>query len=446
MQVTLETAEGLQRKMRITVPSEQVETQVEAKIKQTAGQVRIKGFRPGKVPLREVRRRFGDGIRQEVGSELMQSSFAEAIREQEVSPAGMPSIEDVKLESGQDLEFTAIFEVFPEVTVGDFSAIQVEKPVAEVADEDIDKMIETLREQRTEYQAVERAAQNDDRVKIDFEGFIDDEPFEGGKAEGADLVLGSGQMIPGFEDGLLGVSAGDDREVQVTFPEDYQAENLAGKDATFKMHVHEVAEPVKPELNEELFKQFGVEEGGLEAFRDEVRANMEKELETAISNSIRTQVMDELLRLNEVELPQSLIDQDIDQLRHEAIQQFGGHDNIDPSVLPSEMFVDKARRRVGLGLLVNAVVEQGDIKLDDAQVREKIEKMSSSYEEPEQVIQYYYGNERALGQIQNLVLEEQVVDTILAGASVTEKQMSYEEAIKPPVQDDITGDDSPEEA
>lgn len=431
MQVTLETTEGLQRKMHITVPSDELEQQVEAKIKQTAGQVRIKGFRPGKVPLREVRRRFGDGIRQEVGSELMQSKFAEAIREQDVSPAGMPTIEDVKLESGQDLEFTAVFEVFPEIQVADFGLLEVEKPVAEVTDADIDKMIETLRDQQIEYVPVERESQNDDKVKIDFEGFLDGEAFEGGKAEGADLTLGSGQMIPGFEDGIVGAKAGEDREIEVTFPEDYQAENLAGKLTTFRIHVQEVSEPRRPELDEEFFSKFGVEEGGMDAFRAEVKSNMEKELEAAVSNKVKTQVMDGLVKHNEVVLPQSLIDQEIDRMRHDAIHQFGGHDKIDPSVLPAEMFADQAQRRVKLGLIVNAIVEQQDLNIDDDRVREKIESMASSYEQPEQVVQYYYSNEQALSQVQNLVLEEQVVDHILAGAKVTENQVDYEVAVKP---------------
>lgn len=431
MEVTLETSDGLERRMHITVPSEQLESQVEAKIKQAAGQVRIKGFRPGKVPLREVRRRYGAGIRQEVGSELMQSSFAEAIREKDVAPAGMPRIEDVKLESGEDLEFTAIFEVLPEVELKGFEAIEVERPVAEVTDADIDKMIDTLREQRLEYDTVERASQDGDKVIVDFEGFLDGEPFEGGKAENAEIVIGSGSMIPGFEAGIEGLAAGDEKELDIKFPEEYQSEQLAGKDTTFRIKVNEVLEPKKPALDQAFFEAFGVEEGGLDAFRDEVKSNMQKELDSAVKNKIRTQVMDGLVEINDVQLPQALVDQEIDRLRHDAIHQFGGHDKIDPSVLPSEMFEEQAKKRVTLGLVVNAIVEQHDIKLDDARVRSRIEEMATSYEEPEQVIQYYYGNEQQLEQIQNLVLEEQVVDAVLEQANVTDTEMSYEEAVRP---------------
>ena len=431
MQVSLETTSGLERRMHITVPSSEFEGQVEAKLKQTAGQVRLKGFRPGKVPMKEVNRRFGAGIRQEVSSEMMESSYREAIIKEEVSPAGSPQIEDIKIEQGQDLEFTAVFEVFPEIALADFSGIEVAKPEADVTEADIEKMIETLREQRKVFEAVDRAAQNDDKLNIDFEGFIDGEAFEGGKAEGSDLVIGSGSMIPGFEDGLIGAKAGEDTELNVTFPEDYQSSDLAGKDALFKVKVNSVLEAKLPELNESLFEQFGVTEGGLDAFKTEVTANMEKELKAAIATKVKNQVLDGLAETNDVLVPQALIDSEIDRMRREAIQQFGGQQQIDPSILPAEMFQDQASKRVVLGLLVNAIVEEKSLSADADLVKEKITEMASSYEEPEQVINYYYSNEEQLNQIQNLVLEEQVIDTVIAEAVVTTEAMGYEEAIKP---------------
>ena len=431
MQVSLETTSGLERRMHITVPSSEFEGQVEAKLKQTAGQVRLKGFRPGKVPMKEVNRRFGAGIRQEVSSEMMESSYREAIIKEEVSPAGSPQIEDIKIEQGQDLEFTAVFEVFPEIELADFSGIEVTKPEADVTEADIEMMIETLREQRKEFEAVDRAAQNDDKLNIDFEGFIDGEAFEGGKAEGSDLVIGSGSMIPGFEDGLIGAKAGEDTELNVTFPEDYQSSDLAGKDALFKVKVNSVLEAKLPELDESLFEQFGVTEGGLDAFKTEVTANMEKELKAAIATKVKNQVLDGLAETNDVLVPQALIDSEIDRMRREAVQQFGGQQQIDPSILPAEMFQDQASKRVVLGLLVNAIVEEKSLSADADLVKEKITEMASSYEEPEQVINYYYSNEEQLNQIQNLVLEEQVIDTVIAEAVVTTEAMGYEEAIKP---------------
>ena len=445
MQVTVETTSGLGRRMHITVPSEQLESEVEAKLKQAANQVRIKGFRPGKVPLREVRRRYAASIRQEVGSELMQSSFAEAVQEQKVSPAGMPQIEDITIESGKDLEFTAVFEVLPEVVTVGFEGIKVERPVAEVTDADLDKMIETLREQRVNYVEVDRASAEKDKVNVDFEGFIDGEAFEGGKAEGAEIVLGSGNMIPGFEEGLTGCAKGEEKEISLAFPENYQATELAGKDAMFKISVNSVSEPALPELNDDFFKEFGVSDGGMDAFREEVKANMEKELTAAVKNKIRNQVMDGLIETNEVEVPQALVRQEVDSLRHDAVRRLGGNDSIDPSVLPSEMFETQAIRRVKLGLIVNAIVEQNGIQVDDERVKSMIEDMASSYEQPEQVVKYYYSNQQQLAQVQNVVLEEQVVDKVLEGASVTDVPMSYDDAVKPPQAPEMPPEEAAEE-
>jgi trigger factor len=431
MQVTLETTSGLERRMRISVPGDELETKVDAKLKQTAQQVRIKGFRPGKVPLREVKRRFGEGIRQEVGSEIMQASFAEAVQKESVSPAGMPQIEDVKLEAGQDLEFTAVFEVFPEIELKGFGDIEIERPVSKVTKEDVDKMIDTLQTQRAEFAEVDRACDTDDQVNIDFEGSLDGELFDGGKADGSDLVIGSGSMIPGFEEGIKGMKAGEKKDINVTFPEDYQAENLAGKEAVFAITVNKVSESKKPELDDEFFKQFGVQEGGMDAFRNEVSANMEKELGSAVKSKVKNQALDGLQTVNDISLPKALIDQEIDRLKQEAIQQFGGQANIDASMLPSEMFIPQAEKRVSLGLLVNAIVEQHELKVDDDRVKTMIHDMASSYEEPEQVINFYYNNQQQLNQIQNLVLEDQVIDLIVEGAKVTDVEQPYEEAIKP---------------
>jgi trigger factor len=324
-----------------------------------------------------------------------------------------------------------VFEVFPEITLADFSTIEVTRPEAIVTDADVEKMIETLREQRKEFSAVERAAQTEDKLNIDFEGFVDGEAFDGGKAEGSDIVIGSGGMIPGFEEGLVGAKAGEDTELNVTFPEEYQSSELAGKSAVFKVKVNSVLEAKLPELDETLFEQFGVTEGGLEAFKTEVTANMKKELKAAIATKIKNQVLDGLADSNEVLVPQALISSEIDRMRHEAIQQFGGQQQIDPSILPAEMFQDQASKRVVLGLLVNAIVEQKSLVVNPEMVKDKITEMASSYEDPEQVMNYYYSNEEQLNQVQNLVLEEQVIDTIVAEAKVTSESMGYDEAIKP---------------
>lgn len=430
MQVTVETTAGLERKMRVVVPSERVEVQVTEKIKQTAKQAKINGFRPGKVPLREVKRRFGAGIRQEVSSEMIQSTYGEALQKEDINPAGMPKIEEVNIEEGKDLEYTAVFEVFPEIEVSGLESIEVERLSSSIEEADLEKMIDTLREQRLVYAETDRAAAEKDQVNLDFEGFLEDEPFEGGKAEGTDLVLGSGSMIPGFEDGLTGLKAGEEKDLKLTFPENYQAENLAGQEVLFKIKVNKVSEPELPELNDEFFEQFDVKEGGVEAFRKEVTNNMKRELDSAIKAKVKDQVMDGLSDNNEVDLPQSLIDQEVNRMREEAVQQFGGGAQFDPSMLPAEMFAEQAQKRVKIGLIVSAIVDKNSLAADAEKVRETIEEMASTYQEPEEVINYYYSNEQQLSQIQNMVLEGQIVDFVLDSAKVTDKTVSYDEAVK----------------
>ena len=446
MQVSVETTSGLERRMTVGIPAERIENEVNKRLQQTAGRARIDGFRPGKVPMSVIRKRFGASARQEVIGEVIQSSFYEAIVQEKLNPAGAPSVEPKELDEGKDFEYIATFEVYPEVTLADFADIAVERIESEVTDADLDKMLDTLRKQHTSYEAVERAAENGDQLTMDFTGRIDGEAFQGGTASNSKLVLGSGQMIPGFEDGLVGATAGETRTISVTFPEEYQNLDLAGKAAEFEIIVHQVAAAELPELNEEFFARFGVEEGGLDDFRAEVRKNMERELRQAIKGKTKTQVMDGLLKSNEVEVPKALISSEIDRLRQQAVQQFGGA-NIDPSQLPAELFEEQAKRRVSLGLIVAEIVKQNDIKPDNDRVRAMVEELASAYQEPEQVVSWYMQNEQQLAEIQSVVLEEQVVDTVLQKAKVTDKTVTYEEAVKPvqPEQDDEAEEGSEDE-
>ncbi|HGY9621908.1 TPA: trigger factor [Pseudomonas putida] len=429
MQVSVENTSALERRMTIAVPAERVENEVNKRLQQTAKRAKIAGFRPGKVPMNVIRQRFEADARQEAFGDLVQASFYEAIVEQKLNPAGAPAVEPKSFEKGKDLEFVAIFEVFPEFTVAGLESINVERLSAEVADADLDNMLEVLRKQNTRFEAVERAAQNDDQVNIDFVGKVDGEVFAGGSAKGTPLVLGSGRMIPGFEEGLVGAKAGEERVVNVTFPEDYQNLDLAGKAAEFTITVNSVAAPVLPELNEEFFAQFGIKESTLEGFRTEVRKNMERELRQAIKAKVKNQVMDGLLAANPIEVPKALLENEVNRLRVQAVQQFGG--NIKPEQLPAELFTEQAKRRVVLGLIVAEVVKQFELKPDDAKVREMIEEMASAYQEPEQVIAWYYKNDQQMNEVRSVVLEEQVVDTVLQKATVTDKSVSYEEAVKP---------------
>ncbi|OOV87650.1 trigger factor [Oceanospirillum linum] len=431
MQVSVETTSGLERRVTIQVPAAQIDEAVEERLKQTAKSARINGFRRGKVPMSFVRRQYGNEVRAEVVSEVMRTQYVEAITQEKLNPAGYPEIDASVNEAGKDLEFVATLEVYPEVEVGSVADLSIEKPVASVSDEDLDKMIEVLREQQAKWNEVDRAATEQDQVNIDFEGFIDGEAFEGGKAEGHDLGLSSGTFIPGFEAQLVGAKAGEEKDVNVTFPEDYQAEQLKGKDAVFKVKVNKVSEQQKPELDDDFFKLYGVEEGGLEAFRADVKKNMERELEQTVKSKVKEQVVTALVERNEFDVPKALVSNEIDALRQQAVQQFGGPSNFDASALPAELFQEQAEKRVKLGLLMAAVVEAKELKADDTALRAYVEKLAESYQDPQQVVDYYMNNEQMRQQLESAVLEEQVVENLLNEATVNEVAMSYDDAIKP---------------
>ena len=351
-----------------------------------------------------------------------------ALEEQKIAPAGWPKFEAKVMEEGKDLEFVAVFEVLPEIALGDLSAISVEKPVSEVTDKDVETMIDNLRRQQATMKSVKRKSKKKDIANIDFKGFIDGEAFEGGEAKGHKLTLGSGQMIPGFEEAIIGAKAGEELEIEVTFPEDYQKEELAGKPAKFEIKVNEVEEPQLPELNEEFFTKFGVEASDEEGFRAEVRTNMERELKQAISTKLKNDVVAGILATTELEVPAALVDQEIDRLRQDAVQRFGGQ--MDPNQLPKEIFQDQAARRVKTGLLFQELVKQNKLTADQAKVDEKIQEIASTYEETEEVIEHFKTNPEQRSQIESAVLEDTVVDFVLEKAKVKDKKMKYEDVVK----------------
>lgn len=432
MQVSVETTTGLERRLTVGVPAEKIDTAVDAKLKDAAKQVRLDGFRPGKVPMREVKRRFGKSIREEVIGEVVSNSFYDAVTKESLNPAGYPQIERTKDAPGEDFEFVATFEVYPEIQVQGLDKISVVRPNAEIQDADVDNMIERLREQRAQFEEVDRACETGDQVNIDFLGTKDGEAFEGGAAEGQDLVLGSGSMIPGFEDGIVGMSKGEEKTIDVTFPEDYHSEELKGQAVQFKITVNNVQAKSLPEVNEEFIKQFTQKESTLDEFRVEVRQNMERELNNAIKNKVKKGVMDGVLENNEVEVPKALIDSEIERQRQQMVQQFGGGAQFDASMLPAELFEAQATRAVKLALVLGELIKDKEIKADADRVRSTIEEMAQPYENPEQVVSWYYENEQMLQQVEAMVLEDQVVDAILEQATVTDESMSYEEAVKQP--------------
>jgi len=431
MQVSIETLTGLERRMTIEVPAEEVESQVRSRLQEAAKTFNMKGFRKGKVPVKVIKNRFGEGVRQEVVGEVISQSWVEAVTKENVKPAGQPSIEPKNLEEGQNLEFIATFEVYPEIELKDFSAVTIEKKQAEILDTDIDKMIKTLREQRKTHKEVDRKSQEGDQVNVDFVGTLDGEKFDGGEAKGTNLILGSKRMIPGFEEGLVGVNSGDNLTLPLTFPEDYQNKELAGKKVEFAITVNNVSEPTLPELDDEFFASFDVAEGGLEAFRTEVRANMTRELKNANRNNIKNQVIEGLLEIHDVDAPKGLVANEINGLRHQAMQQFGGGKNIDPSMLPDDLFAEQAKRRVILSLVMSEIVSKNDLKPDADTVRGLIEEMAESYEKPEDVIKWYYSDKEQLANIEAMALEDAVIDMVIDKAKVTESSVSYEEALKP---------------
>ncbi|MGB1847943.1 MAG: trigger factor [Pseudohongiellaceae bacterium] len=431
MQVSVETTEGLERKLTIAIPGDRVDTAVNARLQEAAQTIRLNGFRQGKVPLKVVKNKFGKGVRQEVVGELMNQTYFEAIAQESLKPAGQPRIEPTSMDEGKDVEFVAVFEVYPEIELPDFAVIKAERLVAEVLDDDIDEMIETLRKQRQTWVPVERAAADGDMVNIDYVGKKEGEEFQGGKAAGQNLVLGSERMIPGFEDGVIGKSAGDDFTLQLKFPDEYHSEELAGAEVEFELKLNTVSEQSLPEVNEDFFKSFGVEKGGMEAFREEVSNNMQREMKTASRNKLKTTLMDALISDLEVAIPAALMSNEIHQLKHQTVQQMGGGQGFDPHSMPDDLFREQAKRRVTLGLILGEVISQQGIQADADKVRDAVEEIAATYESPEEVVKWYYSNEEQLQGIESSVIEDQVFDYIIEQAQVSDKEVSYQDVIKP---------------
>lgn len=425
MQVSVETTQGLERRLTISVPAEQIENTVKEALKSEAKRARIPGFRPGKVPVSVINKRYGNAIRQDITGEVMQRNFVEAIIAEKLNPAGAPTFVPGETDA-ENFQFVATFEIYPEVELKGLEAIEVEQPKAEVTDADVDTMIDTLRKQHATFEAVERAAADGDKAKIDFVGSIDGEEFEGGKAEDFELQLGSGRMIPGFESGVEGHKAGEEFEIDVTFPEDYHAENLKGKVAKFAITLKEVQAANLPEVNDEFAKLFGVVEGGLEALKTEITKNMTRELEQALKANVKEQVLNGLLAQNEIELPKALIDGEVNVLRQQAMQRFGDQAANMPE-LPADLFTEQAERRVKVGLLLGEVIKTNELKAEDERVQALIASMASAYEDPSEVVEYYNSNQEMMQNMRNVALEEQAVEALLNSAKVTEKDVNFEE-------------------
>ena len=431
MQVSVETTGKLERKVRVELPEEKVSTEVNNRLQNLTKTTRVQGFRPGKVPLKVIKGRYGTQVRKEVVGELVQSSFYEAISQENLKPAGPPRIDDIADEAGSDLSYTATFEVYPEVTLKPMDSIKLEKPVCTVTDDDISKMIDILRKQRRELKPVDRAAQVNDIIDINFEGFIDGEAFEGGKAENYQLELGSKSFIEGFEDGLIGKETDEDVTLNLTFPDDYGNEQLKGKPVEFKVKINTVNEAVLPKVNASFMEAFGVKDGNEETFRSELRRNMEREVEATLRRQLKTLVLDKLHEENTVELPQSMVANERHRVQHDLENNLkqqgldgGAIAKADPSV-----FNEQAEKRVSLQLIVAEIIKQNELKAEPAKVREMIENAAAGYEDPGAVINWYYSDQKNLAEMEALALEEDVIDWVLANANVTEKACTFDEVM-----------------
>jgi len=446
MHVSVDTTSPIERRIKVQVPATEVDEAVAARLKDAAKTVRIDGFRKGKIPMSVIRQRYGAGVRDEVVGEVMRERYVSAISDNALNPAGYPQIEATVNEPGKDLEFTATLEIYPEVELASIEGTDVERPVVEVTEADVDEMIDTLRKQNAGWEEVDRPAEQGDQVTIDFQGFLGAEPFEGGSAEGHELVIGSGSFIPGFEEQLIGAKAGDEMEISVTFPEDYQAEQLAGQDALFKVNVHSVKAQALPEVDAEFVEKFGVEDGDLARFRVEVKKNMTREATQAVDNRVKQQVLEALKQANDIPVPQALVQQETEGLKRQAAQQFGLGEDFDVSQLPDELFAEQAKSRVQVGLLLAEVIKSHGLEATDEEIRAKVEELAEQYQDPQQVVEYYMGNDQLKTQVQSAILEEKAVDALLEQANVMDVAMSYQDALAAAQQQGEAADEGEDEA
>ena len=431
MDVSIENTGAIGRRMTVKVPAEKLAGAVTTRLKRLARTAKIAGFRPGKVPMKVIESRFADQALAEAADELISSNYFAALSDQSLEPAGPPAIEPKSLTRGEDLEFVANFEIFPEVSKTELTGMSIERQNCEVGDDDIDRTIDTLRSQRTNFTTAEKNAEMGDQVTVDFKGRVDGEIFQGGEANDYAIVLGKGALLKEFEDGLMGASAGDDLTIKLTFPEDYPGTEVAGKDAEFEVKLKEVGVPEMPEVDDEFIKTFGIEDGSVESFRKEIQSSLERERDQRSRAKIRQSVLEALMKDNEFEAPSALVDEEINRsiaaVRQQLQQQGLPHD----APIDRANYLDEAYRRVRLGLAMHGVVKRLEIKPDPDLVRERITEMGSSYSDPDQFLKWYYEDKSRLAQIESVVVEEQAIDALLQEASVSDTSVGFEEFMRP---------------
>jgi trigger factor len=425
MQVSVQSTGSLERRMEVSVPKEQIEQAIDERLKKVSRTARLKGFRPGKAPIKVIRQQFGAQVRQEVLSDLMQSSFAQAVTEQNLTPAAGPRIEPITSGPGEDLKYRAIFEVYPELALKEIDGLAVTRPVAEVTEADIEAMVQNLREQRPQFEPVERESREGDRVTMDFEGTIDGQGFEGSQGGDVAVILGAGRMLKDFETGITGARAGEQRQVAVRYPDEYHNKDVAGKTADFAVQVKKVEEKQLPALDDAFCREYGVTEGGIEQLLSEVADNMRRELADNVRARLRQQVFDRLLEANPLDVPKALVDQQVREMQLDTARRIGAKDA--SQVPPPDAFVEPARRRVSLGLLVGELVRSKGIQLERARVETRLNELAATYPDPDAILSAYRQNPDAMRQVESMVLEDQVVEYLLERAKVTDQPSTFKE-------------------
>jgi trigger factor len=423
LQVSLKAREGLERALRVQVPAARIDAEIANRLQKVRRTARIKGFRPGKVPDKVIRQRYGDQVRQEVLQDVLQSSYSEAVAREQLRPAGGPRIEPETVEEGQDLAYTAVFEVMPDIQLADLGQLTIERPVVEIGESEVDDMIDKLRRQKSTWNAVERPARDGDRVRVDFDATLKGEPLEGGSGTDVVVVIGEGQMLPDFEKALLGLASGAEKTFKLKFPKDYHEGSLAGEKATFTVKLHEVGERCLPELDEEFVRSFNVESGQLDDLRADVRKNMDREAASRVQADIKRAVMEAMLAANAIDVPKVMVEEEAAKLQSDAMRQLGIQEAGQAPELAA--FVETAERRTRLGLLVGALIHDFKIEADRDLVRAKVEEICAPYDQPEQIASMYFQNPNLLRSVESVVLEDQVVSYVLEQATVNDKTISF---------------------
>ena len=428
MQVSVEQSGNIERKMTISLPAERVDSEVTRQLQRLSKQVKVPGFRPGKVPMKIMKSRYLGQVMQDVIGDLIQSSYQEALGQESLRPAGPPAIETSSGGEGKDLEYTATFEVYPDLAELNLSGLKIERTLCEISDQDIDTTLDSLRRQRVEWKSIDSEAKEGNRVTLDFTGSVDGEPFTGGEGKAMPVVIGSGSLIPGFEDQLIGIKEGEERTLNVNFPDDYHATEMAGKEAVFEVKVAEVAEEVLPDVDEELAKSFGVEEGGIEKFRDEIRDNLSREAGDRIEITVRDALFQAVLDNNEIDVPKALVAQELKMLVEAAEKE-------QPEISKNEeavaMYEKLAQRRVALGLILAEITDREKMIPAADAVENRLNKLAESYEDPSSFIEWYKSDRKRLSEIEAQVLESMVVDKLLKDAEITDKTVSFQELVNP---------------